>query len=107
MVLSVSFSWAAPNVGEPALEEHPIWRQCCDDHDCVPQQVKVTTRQENGNFSIKIEGVETEVNREKFHLVPSPRTWVCYFNPNGKIANENIRCILYPEKSSTVNVPRL
>jgi len=107
MVLSVSFSWPAHNVGEPALEEHPIWRQCCDDHDCVPQQVKVTTRQENGNFSIKIEGVETAVNKEKFHLVPSPRTWVCYFNPNGKIANENIRCILYPEKSSTVNVPRL
>jgi hypothetical protein len=104
VIVSASFSWSAHNVGEPALEEHPIWRQCCDDHDCVPQQVKVTNNKENGNVSVKIEGVEAAVNKEKFHRVPSARTWVCYFDRNGEIANKNIRCILYSEKSGAVRI---
>ena len=44
------------------------------------------------------------VDKEKFSPVPSDRSWVCYINPRGEITNENIRCILYPQKSGTTSV---
>lgn len=93
-------------VGEPELEVHPSWNRCCADQDCVPQQVKILG-EKAGKISVKIEGVQASVNKWKLRPVPSRRIWVCYIHLNGEIANENIRCILYPEKSSTVNVPSL
>ena len=53
---------------------------------------------------VEIEGVQTPVDKEKFSPVPSDRSWVCYINPRGEITNENIRCILYPQKSGTTSV---
>ncbi|MEE8114496.1 MAG: hypothetical protein V3T23_09075, partial [Nitrososphaerales archaeon] len=45
------------------------------------------------------------VKKGKFFPVPSSYTWVCYFDLNGQIIDENIRCILYPQNSGTVNAP--
>lgn len=90
------------SVGEPDLEKHRLWKQCCADRDCIPQKVKIFGREQAEKISVKIEGVYVIVDKDKLHPVPSRRTWVCYFNPNGKIANENIRCILFPEKGGTV-----
>jgi len=105
MAFSASPSWSSHSVGEPELEAHPSWNRCCADQDCVPQQVRILGNERAGKISVKIEGVQTKVDKDKLHAVPSQRTWVCYFNLNGKISNDNVRCILYPEKSSTVNVP--
>ena len=94
-------SWGH-KVGEPELERLPIWKQCCGDGDCVPQPVKIITKSDTGKkIVVNIEGVEAAVEKDKFTPVPSDRTWVCYQNPNGRITNENIRCILYPQKSGT------
>jgi hypothetical protein len=105
LLLSVSSSSPAHDVGEPALEQLPIWKRCCADHDCVAQRVRIIGNQGNEKVSVEIEGTQTKVDKEKLSLVPSPRAWVCYVDPNGAIANENIRCILLPEKSSTVEAP--
>ena len=68
----------------------------------MPQPVKIITKSDTGKkIVVNIEGVEAAVEKDKFTPVPSDRTWVCYQNPNGRIANENIRCILYPQKSGT------
>jgi hypothetical protein len=91
-------SWGH-DVGEPGLEEMPIWKQCCGGGDCVFQQLQVRGKESNKKIIVEIEGVQTSVDKEKFSPVPSDRSWVCYINPRGKITNENIRCILYPQKS--------
>ena len=103
LVLSLLSSAPAHDVGEPALEQLPIWKSCCADHDCVAQKVKIIGNQGKEKVSVDIDGTQTKVDKEKLSPVPSPRTWVCYVNPNGEIVNENIRCILFPEKSSTVD----
>lgn len=100
-VFLVQFSWSAHVVGEPALEKLPIWRQCCEEQDCVPEQVKIMGKDNNGMIPVDIEGVKTTVAKEKFSAVPSPHTWVCYYKPNGEIKDDNIRCILYPQQSGT------
>jgi len=105
LLLSVSSSSPAHDVGEPALEQLPIWKRCCSDHDCVAQRVRIIGNQGDEKVSVEIEGTQTKVDKEKLSSVPSPRAWVCYVDPNGAIANENIRCILLPEKSSTVEAP--
>ena len=102
MILSASASWSSHSVGEPELEQNASWRYCCADQDCVPQQVRILGNERAGKVSIRIEGVQTKVDKDKLRAVPSRRTWVCYFNPSGEIVNENIRCILYPEKASPV-----
>ena len=51
--------------------------------------------------SVTIEGIQTSAAKQKFSPVPSPHTWVCYYNPNGEINDDNIRCILYPQPSGT------
>jgi len=101
-ILLASPSWASHSVGEPELEQNSSWRYCCADQDCVPQQVRIIGNERAGKVSVRIEGVQTKVDKDKLRAVPSQRTWVCYFNRNGQIADENIRCILYPEKGSTV-----
>jgi hypothetical protein len=105
LVLSTASSSPAHDVGEPVLEQLPIWKSCCAEHDCVPQRVKIIENQGKGKVSVEIEGNQTKVDKEKLSPVPSPRTWVCYVNPNGEIVNENIRCILFPEKGGTVDAP--
>jgi hypothetical protein len=105
LVLSVSSSAPAHDVGEPILEQLPIWKSCCADHDCIPQKVKIIEKAGKEKVSVEIEGTETKVDKGKLSPIPSPRTWVCYVNPSGEIVNENIRCILFPEKSSTVDAP--
>src|SRR2546427_13298886 len=102
MILVVPSSWSSHSVGEPELEQNSSWRYCCADQDCVPQQVRIIGNERAGKVSVRIEGVQTKVDKDKLRAVPSQRTWVCYFNRNGQIADENIRCILYPEKGSTV-----
>jgi|SRR6516165_58951 hypothetical protein len=106
LLLSVSSTWPSHDVGEPKLEELPIWKHCCDDQDCVPQKVKIINPQSKEKVSVEIEGIQTKVDKGKLSPVPSSRSWVCYFNPNGEIVNENIRCILYPENRSTVHALR-
>jgi len=105
LVLSIPSSSPAHDVGEPALEQLPIWKSCCAEHDCVAQKVKIIGNQGKGKVSVEIEGTQTKVDKEKLSPVPSPRTWVCYVNPHGEIVDENIRCILFPEKGGTVDVP--
>jgi hypothetical protein len=100
----VQLAWSAHSVGEPALEKLPIWRQCCEEQDCVPEQVKIMGKDNNGMIPVDIEGVKTTVAKEKFSAVPSPHTWVCYYNPNGEIKDDNIRCILYPQSSGTTKL---
>ena len=92
------FSWSNYLVGEPALEKLPIWQKCCKEQACVPEQVKIISREENGMIPVEIEGVRTAVAKQKFSPVPSPHTWVCYYKPNGEIEDDNIRCILYPQQ---------
>lgn len=100
LVLVYSHSWGHP-VGEPKLEELPIWKRCCQERDCVPQQVKIIGKAKPKKVWVDIEGVQTSVDKEKFSPVPSDRTWVCYIIPNGVVSNENIQCILYPQESGT------
>ncbi len=103
----VSSSRADHKVGEPKLENLSIWKQCCSEHDCVPQNVQTIRKEKDGNITVRIEGVQIEVSKEKFSPVPSQRTWVCYVNPNGEIKNENIRCILYPQTGGTTELTPL
>src|SRR5215471_3719327 len=86
-LVSGSSASLAHEVGEPLLEQVPIWKACCSDHDCVPQRVKILGKGSN-KVSVEIEGTETKVEAGKFSPVPSPRTWVCYVNPNREISNE-------------------
>jgi len=97
---SPSVSWGH-DVGEPALQELPIWSHCCGDGDCVPQNVQILGKGPGQKLDTKIQGVETYVDKVKFSPVPSNRTWVCYFSPGGAISNENIRCILHPQSGGT------
>lgn len=105
--ISSPSSRADHKVGEPQLENLSIWKQCCSDHDCVPQDVQTIRKEKDGNINVRIEGISTEVSKEKFSPVPSQRTWVCYVNPNGEIKNDNIRCILYPQTGGTTDVTPL
>jgi hypothetical protein len=61
----------------------------------------VQGKESNKKIIAEIERFQTSVDQEKFSPVPSDRTWVRYINPRGKITNENIRCILYLQKSGT------
>jgi hypothetical protein len=99
VIVLVSVSWSNHLVGEPALEKLPIWQKCCEEQDCVPEQVKIINEESNGMIAVEIEGVRTSVAKQKFSPVPSPHTWVCYYKPNGEIEDANIRCILYPQPS--------
>ena len=97
----ISHSWGH-DVGEPELEETEIWQKCCGNGDCVPKPIKIVNKaEETKKLVVKIDGVEAAIDKQKFSPVPSNRTWVCYVNPRGTISNENIRCILYPEKGGT------
>ena len=87
-------------VGEPALEQLPIWKQCCNEHDRVPQSVSVIRKEENA-LRVDTAGSQTSIDKYKFSPVPSTRTWVCYIVPNGVVTNDNIRCILHPQQSGT------
>jgi hypothetical protein len=103
VALVVSSSRADHKVGEPKLESLRIWKQCCSEHDCIPQDVQTIRKQKDGNITVRIEGIQTDVSKEKFSPVPSQHTWVCYVNLNGQITNENIRCILYPQTGGTTD----
>ena len=71
------------------------------------RNVQTIRKEKDGNINVRIEGISTEVSKEKFSPVPSQRTWVCYVNPNGEIKNDNIRCILYPQTGGTTDVTPL
>lgn len=36
----------AHEVGEPLLEQLPIWSRCCNQHDCIPQPVSILRKDE-------------------------------------------------------------
>jgi hypothetical protein len=95
----VQFSWSAHVVGEPALEKLPIWRKCCEEQDCVPEQVKIMGNDNNGMILVDIEGVKTTVAKEKFSAVPSPHTWVCYYKPNGEIKMRTFDVFCIPNRA--------
>lgn len=98
-------SWSNHKVGDPTLEQLPIWNQCCHDRDCVPQKVKIIGKQGGEKISVEIEGTPVSVSKKKFHPVPTNAAWVCYFNKNGEISNQNIRCVLYPQQTGTTETP--
>jgi hypothetical protein len=101
-VLLISRSWGH-DVGEPELEETYVWKHCCLERDCRPQQVAIVIKgQSRKQIVVNIGGVETAVDKEVFKAVPSKRTWVCYIKPDGPVSNENIRCILYPRQSGSI-----
>ncbi len=62
------------SVGEPKLEKLPIWTRCCQERDCVPQQMKIIGKEKSKKVWVAIEGVQTSVDKEKFSPVPSDRT---------------------------------
>ena len=95
LAVAYSRSWGH-SVGEPLLEQLPIWRQCCNEHDCIPQQVSILRREEK-TMLVDIAGFQTSVDKDKFSPVPSTRTFVCYLAPKGPVTNDNIRCILHPQ----------
>ena len=99
-VLVRPHSWGH-DVGEPALEQLPLWKQCCGEGDCIPQHLRIIGKEPEKKVAVEIEGAQTSVDKEKFSPAPTNRTWVCYVSPGGAISNENIRCILYPQKSGT------
>ena len=96
---------SAHDVGEALLEQDPIWKRCCSGRDCTPQNVKIVGQEAREKVSVEIDGTQTKVDKRKLSPVPSARTWVCYLNPKGAIVNENIRCILFPEKGGNVHGP--
>src|SRR5215472_4839510 len=59
------------DVGEPALQNLPIWNQCCGNGDCVPQDVHILGKESDQKLDIEIQGVETYVDKDKFSPVPS------------------------------------
>ena len=95
-------AWADHPVGEPMLEKLPIWETCCKEYDCIVQRVTIL----GGHMASEgvvmaltdIDGMQTLVNQEKFHPVPSEHSWVCYVDTNGDLVDDNIRCILYPQQ---------
>jgi hypothetical protein len=102
----VPSAWPDHKVGEPQLEELPIWSVCCKDHDCVAEEVKMIGQPSDEMILVDIEGVQTAVNKQKFSPVPSTHTWVCYVDPNGSISDDNIRCILHPKPSGITRGPQ-
>ena len=105
LLLSTSSISSAHDVGEPLLEQLPIWKNCCGERDCTAQRVRVVGPEAREKVSVEIEGTQTKVDKGKLLPVPSSHTWVCYVDPKGAIVNENIRCILFPEKGGTVYGP--
>jgi hypothetical protein len=100
--VALRHSWGH-DVGEPELEKLPIWKQCCGDGDCIPQQLRVIGKEPGKKLSVEIDGIKTSVDKDKFSPVPTDRTWVCYVNPGGAISDDNIRCILHPQKGGTTS----
>jgi hypothetical protein len=82
IILLVPFSLLGHSVGEPELEKELIWKHCCSDHDCVPQQVNILGEESNGKVPVEIEHSRASVSKEKFFPVASSRTWVCYNGAN-------------------------
>jgi hypothetical protein len=99
-------SWSDHLVGEPQLEKLPIWASCCREHDCVAEDVKMMGKAGNEMISVEIDGVQTVVGKQKFTPVPSSHTWVCYRDSTGSVNDDNIRCILYPQRDGTAKAPR-
>ena len=97
--LAECHSWAH-DVGEPALQQLPIWSQCCGDGECVSQRLQIIDKAKN-KINVEIEGVQTSVDKKNSRLFPRTVPWVCYYRTGGAISNENIRCILYPQQSGT------
>lgn len=104
-LLSISSISSAHDVDEPVLERLPIWSRCCGGHDCTPQRVKIIGKEVRDKVAVEIEGTQTKVDKGKLSPVPSSRAWVCYVDPKGEIANDNIRCILFPENRGSVEAP--
>ena len=91
---------ALPNhwVGEFELEQSSIWKTCCEEDDCIKQDVQIL----NSMFDEIWTGIDGEVvilKADKFHPAPTSNTWVCYFNQVRVVNPSNIRCILYPDHS--------
>ena len=107
LLLSVPSTSSAHDVGEPLLEQHPVWKNCCGGQDCTAQRVRIVGQEGREKVSVEIEGTQTKVDKAKLLPVPSSHTWVCYVDSNRAIINENIRCILFPEKGGTVYGPSL
>ena len=105
-LLSMSSPSSAHDVGEPLLERDPTWSRCCAGQDCTAQRVKIVGQEAREKVSVEIEGTQTKVDKGKLSPVPSSHTWVCYVDPKGGINNDNIRCILFPEKGGTVYGPK-
>lgn len=84
-------------IGEPELERSEIWRICCERDDCVPQPVEIL-RSAGKTVMIVIEGYTVVLSVDKFHPAPTHLQWVCYFDVNGNLESDNIRCILFPRK---------
>jgi len=84
-------------VGEPTLEESEVWRECCASFDCEISRLFIL-----GGSSTKtlvLLGNEEEwIDSPKFRLAPTVHVWVCYVDINGQFKNDNIRCILIPQK---------
>jgi len=71
MLFLVPYSWPDHKVGKPKLEKLPVWNQCCRDHDCIPQKVKIIGTEGNGKIPIQVEEYQALVKKGKFFPVPS------------------------------------
>ena len=72
-ILLFPLSLLGHSVGEPELEKELIWKHCCSDHDCTPQQVNIVGEESNGKVPVEIEHSRTSVSKEKFFSCSLPR----------------------------------
>jgi hypothetical protein len=50
--LAECHSWAH-DVGEPALQQLPIWSQCCGQGDCFPQRLQIIGNEAGKKLSVQ------------------------------------------------------
>ncbi len=83
-------------VGEFELEQSKIWKVCCEENDCIKQDVQILDTMFDEVWT-GIDGETVMLESKRFHPAPTLHTWVCYFNEVRVVNPANIRCILYPD----------
>jgi len=91
LVPALPYHW----VGEFELEQSQIWKVCCEEDDCIKQDVQILDTMFDEVWT-SIDGEITILESDRFHPAPTAHTWVCYFGKLKVVIPQNIRCILYP-----------
>jgi len=98
LIISISPTLPSHWVGEFELEQSQIWKTCCEEDDCIRQDVQILDTMFDEVWT-SIDGEVVILKSDKFHPAPTSHTWVCYFSQVRLVTPKNIRCILYPDHS--------